>query len=98
MFSGIGYDPYRDEYKARAYFFYMDRYTGEGKKVYLDQNPIRFKEVIPMSEDFIIAPKDAQGDWMIIDTHTGNVNPRAADSSHDYQEFTGIENLVIRIL
>lgn len=97
-FSGIGYDPYRDEYKARAYFFYMDRYTGEEKKVYLDQNPIRFKEVIPMSEDFIIAPKDAQGDWMIIDTHTGNVNPRAADSSHDYQRYRVIENLVIRIL
>lgn len=97
-FSGIGYDPYREEYKARAYFFYMDRYTGEEKKVYLDQNPIRFNEVIPMSEDFIIAPKDAQGDWMIIDTHTGNVNPRAADSSHDYQRYRVIENLVIRIL
>lgn len=97
-FSGIGYDPYREEYKARAYFFYIDRYTGEEKKVYLNQNPIRFKEVIPTSENFIIAPKDAQGDWMIIDTHTGNINPRAADSSHDYQRYKVIENLVIRIL
>lgn len=97
-FSRIGYDSYKEEYKARAYFFYTDRYTGEEKKVYLDQNPIRFKEVIPASNDFIIAPEDAQGDWLIIDTHTGNINPRAADASHDYQRYKVIENLVIRIL
>jgi hypothetical protein len=97
-FSGIGYDPYKEEYKARAYFFYTDRYTGEEKKAYLDQNPIRFKEVIPMNEEFVITPEDAQGDWMVIDTHTGNINPRAADSSHDYQRYKVIENLVIRIL
>ena len=97
-FSGIGYDPYREEYKAHAYFFYTDRYTGEEKKTYLDQNPIRFKEVTPMNEEYIITPEDSQGEWMIIDTHTGNINPRAADSSHDYQRYRVIENLVIRIL
>lgn len=97
-FSGIGYDPYREEYKARAYFFYTDRYTGEEKKTYLDQNPIRFKEVIPMNEEYIITPEDSQGEWMIIDTYTGNINPRAADSSRDYQRYRVIENLVIRIL
>ena len=97
-FAGIGYDPYREEYKARAYFFYTDRYTGEEKKTYLDQNPIRFKEVIPMNDEFIITPEDAHGEWMIIDTHTGNINPRAADYSHNYQRYKVIENLVIRIL
>ena len=97
-FLGIGYDPYREEYKAHAYFFYTDRYTGEEKKTYLDQNPIRFKEVTPMNEEYIITPEDSQGEWMIIDTHTGNINPRAADSSHDYQRYRVIENLVIRIL
>ena len=51
-----------------------------------------------MNDEFIITPEDARGEWMIIDTHTGNINPRAADYSHNYQRYKVIENLVIRIL
>lgn len=98
FFEGFGFDSYQKVYKAKAFFFKREWETGREKKVYLDENPINFQNVIPSGNHYLITPTDANGELMVIDVQSKKINPREANFSHDYDRYKVIENLIIRII